>query len=873
MGRPIGRARLLATLLLVAACGDPGSGSGGTGGAAGQTAGAAGNSGLSGQGGGGRGGFAGSGGASGASGGAAGAAGGTSGTAGAGTGGSGPGGAAGTTGGRGGAGGSANGGAGGGVIAGSGGNAAGGSAGSGRGGAGGSANGGAGGAAGAGGSAATQATYYVSPTGSDDNPGTMSAPFLTVGKARDVVRTINSNMTADIRVYLRGGTYNLTGPVTFAPQDSGTRGYRIFYQAYPGETPVLNGATKVTGWTQHSGSIYKASLSRTTKLRNLYVNDARALMTSKSVTSRGGQGTYSVTSGQASWAWMSGSNSDGAKYNTGDVPNIASNKDDLEIVNGTTWNENIVCVRDVITTSDNFRALMFQQPYGAIAQLPGWNAGFSVTGTHTIFNAFEFLASAGQFYFDKTTGTLYYYARAGENMATADVQAPVAEKLIDVAGTSTTNRVRNLTFQGITFANTDYNLYAVAGSRGKATVQGGTIYVAYGNGDWHASKYEINDTLPGMVTINNADGINLTGNVLKHSGSEGINMINDVINSNVVGNTITDIAGSGMTVGHPQHVYLGDGGTHAKYPAGVEGICTNNTITNNVIYDVSYLRGFGGHAGITAFFVDRLAITHNHVQKTAYIGISLGWGWRNFADSTTCKNNTVSDNRLLNTMSRLHDSGAVYTIGQMSGTNINNNYVKGIPPAASGPTYGLHNDEGSAYITENDNVLDIDPGVKYTINCEDFGAKHDLTILRTYATVNKMGVNPPNSRIDPPVAVPDNVWPLTQYTTALNSGVQDAYRTVLPSGLLSPPDYLFPASCAVARSAGNIGIRSSGNQANTVWVAPAGTTSFAEGTTMTKASGTATSIALPASAGTYKVHLVDAQGGKIGESAAILRVN
>jgi len=113
-------------------------------------------------------------------------------------------------------------------------------------------------------------------------------------------------------------------------------------------------------------------------------------------------------------------------------------------------------------------------------------------------------------------------------------------------------------------------------------------------------------------------------------------------------------------------------------------------------------------------------------------------------------------------LSRLHDSGAIYTIGQMPGTNINENYVKGIPPATYGPTYGLHNDEGTAYIIENDNVLNIDPGVKYTINCEDFGEKHDLTILRTYATVSKMGKNPPNSRIDPPVAVPDNVWPLRQ---------------------------------------------------------------------------------------------------------------
>ena len=93
-------------------------------------------------------------------------------------------------------------------------------------------------------------------------------------------------MTGDIYVYLRGGTYNITSTITFGPQDSGTNGYRIYYQAYSGETPVLNGATKVTGWTQHSGNIYKATLNRSTKLRNLYVNDQRASMTKKTVTAQ-----------------------------------------------------------------------------------------------------------------------------------------------------------------------------------------------------------------------------------------------------------------------------------------------------------------------------------------------------------------------------------------------------------------------------------------------------------------------------------------------------------------------------------------------------------------------------------------------------------
>jgi hypothetical protein len=724
----------------------------------------------------------------------------------------------------------------------------------------------------AGTTAVADGSYFISPDGSDTAPGTMNAPFRTIEKARTVVRTVNAKMSDDIHVYLREGIYNLTNAIAFGPQDSGTNGHRIFYEAYPKETPVLNGATKVTGWSASSGGVYQAQLSRSTKLRNLYVNDARASLTSKRVTAAGGYGTYAVTAGQASWAWTSGSHSDGAKYSLSDVPSIAKNKDDLEIVNATTWNENIVCVRDVITTSDNARALLFQQPYGSIAQLPGWDAEFKVTGAHTIYNAFEFLTEPGQFYFDKTTGTLYYLPRPGEDMATADVEAPVLETLIDIAGTSTTNRVHHLTFRGITFANTDYNLVEVGGSRGKSSVQAATVFIAHGDGNYHNSKYRIIDTLPSIIHVTSADSLEFSSNVIKHSGSEGISFINDVVNSTISGNYIADIAGSGITIGHPQHVYIGDGGDHEKYAPGVEGVCKNDTITNNVLDGMTSMPGFGGHAGITAFFVDTLAITYNHLQGTAYNGINLGWGWRNFPDSTTCKNSSINHNRLFNTMSRLHDSGAVYTIGQMPGTIINENYVKGIPPAASGPTYGLHNDEGSAYITENDNVLDIDPGVKYTINCEDFGAKHDLTIRRTYATVNKMGVNPPNSVIDAPVAVPDNVWAVKQYETCLNAGVQAEYRSIIPGHLMSLQDYVFPASCAVAVGIASVSIRSSGDASNTIWVAPAGTTTFTAGSKMTKTAGDQTSIAIPTDPGTYKIAIVDAHGTKLGESAAILRV-
>ena len=122
--------------------------------------------------------------------------------------------------------------------------------------------------------------FFVSPQGSDEALGTELEPFQTLAKARDAVREINDDMTGDVRVYLRGGDYRMTSAVTFGVEDAASNGHRIYYQAYPGESPTLNGATRVEGWSEHEGGLFRAPLVRSTKLRNLYVNDARAAMAS-----------------------------------------------------------------------------------------------------------------------------------------------------------------------------------------------------------------------------------------------------------------------------------------------------------------------------------------------------------------------------------------------------------------------------------------------------------------------------------------------------------------------------------------------------------------------------------------------------------------
>ena len=718
--------------------------------------------------------------------------------------------------------------------------------------------------------AGMQAVFFVAPDGSDSGDGTIEAPFATLEKARDEVRKINGDMTGDIVVYLRGGDYRLTQPVEFDTRDSGTGGFNVRYEAYDKEVPVINGAQQVTGWTKYNDKLWSAPLDRDIKLRNLYVNDRRANMGSVQVQAKGGYGDYYVTAGQGDWAWDSGKKSDGIVYDAGSMPRITSNFDDLEVVNGTTWNENIVCSRDIKYDGGSMILLM-QQPYGAIAQTPGWGAGFSTGGTHTIYNAFSFVDSEGEFFFDKTQKVLYYYPRSGEDMTSADVEAPVADGLIKIAGKSTSDRVQNISFSGITFANTDYQLTEVAGSHGKTTCQAAQSYTAFADSNWHSKKYEMVDTLPAAIHITNSDNIKLTGNVVKHTGADGISMTNDVINSEVSGNFITDITSSGITVGHPQHIYIGDAAwnNHEKFPKEVEGICKNDLITQNLLYDISVVHGFGGCAAITAYFVESVKILSNTIEKTAYNGIHLGWGWRNFKDSTTCHDNMICYNRVINSLNRLHDSGGIYTIGQMPGTVINENYIQGIPAGGPGaPTYGLHNDEGTTYIEENDNVLEISPNVTYTINCEEYGDKHHLTIKRTYATVNKMGKNPPYSDIDTPIVVSDNVWPFAQYKVCVNSGISDEYRSLMPTWLKSEADYAFPASCATTGGSKLPVRKVDGN----IWIAPDGTTSFKAGADMTRAGGSAGSIRTPSEEGEYRIYVLDREGKVLSKSGHILLI-
>lgn len=97
--------------------------------------------------------------------------------------------------------------------------------------------------------------FYVAPNGNDENPGTIDAPFQTIQKARDVVRSVTGNVT----VYLRAGTYQPATPITLTSSDSGKSG-TVTYQAYQQETVVVRGSRTITNFTATGNGVYSASL-------------------------------------------------------------------------------------------------------------------------------------------------------------------------------------------------------------------------------------------------------------------------------------------------------------------------------------------------------------------------------------------------------------------------------------------------------------------------------------------------------------------------------------------------------------------------------------------------------------------------------------
>jgi len=123
-------------------------------------------------------------------------------------------------------------------------------------------------------------TYYVSTAGSDSNPGTIGAPWLTIQHAANTV-------TAGAAVYVFGGVYDEA--VNFPA--SGTASAPITFESYPGQTAVIDG-TNVTCCTSNPPSSGNDTQGLVTIVNQSYVTvsgfEIRNFTTSKAASTPAG---------------------------------------------------------------------------------------------------------------------------------------------------------------------------------------------------------------------------------------------------------------------------------------------------------------------------------------------------------------------------------------------------------------------------------------------------------------------------------------------------------------------------------------------------------------------------------------------------------
>ncbi len=644
---------------------------------------------------------------------------------------------------------------------------------------------------------------YVDANAAIEGNGTKECPFSSVEAAKEYVKSLDKT-NGDIVVEIADGYYELSETLVFDESDSGNENCRIRYTAANGATPVLSGGKKITGeWTSEGGGIYSINLDRAVKLRSLYVNGERAYMTSKVIKVLGGYGKYEIEADSDEYAWISGSETAGVKFSLGSIPLNTRNADDIELMTQTTWNTTIVCADKLELKGLNV-GVRLQMPYGAIAQTLGLGNEYQFKNNNMVYNVFEWLDEPGEFYFDKTEKKLYYYPKGNEDIKTAEIIVPQLEKIIEISGTNLKSNAGYLSFEGLTFAYTDWNLHCVNGSYGRATNQGAAALNAYAQEFWHDYIYRAYDVGPASICISSANNVILKGNTVCHTGNDGISVVNDVKNLSVIGNIVYDTGGTALLIGHPQHEYIGDKNSdkglfsdREKYDADTEGVCKNLNVSDNLFKNTCRL--FWGDSGVMVYFAQNLDFCHNQIENTPYSGISLGWGWWNMngseesvvpnCPSETMRSNKITNNRFINTITTLSDAGAIYTIGDMPDTVISENYIKTIGSGKSATYHirGIHIDEGTKNVYGEKNVIDIEPEFA-CIDCGDWGNKGNNRWDNNYSTspsYTTTGTYEPNTVITNAHLVINGQWNQEALDIIELSGIREEYKKAIPKKILT----------------------------------------------------------------------------------------
>jgi hypothetical protein len=548
---------------------------------------------------------------------------------------------------------------------------------------------------------------YVSPTGSDANPGTSALPFRTLIHARNAVRKLNKVRPGGITVYLESGTYRLKQTMDLGPRDSGTPEHDNVWTAAPGATAIISSAIQITGWqlTDPSMDIWAAPAPGL-DTRQIYVNGERASMAAGLVP----VALYATAAGY---------------YAGSPLLSHWRNPNEMEFVytggrpiwNVSTyglgpWTEPMCPISAIYGRHIRMAEPCWRNSTQRALYHGNTNRSADLVGLPSLDhykvpaymeNAYELLKSPGQFYLDRHAGMLYYIPRPGQDMQTADVEAPVLQSLINGTGTPAAP-IHNISLTNLQLSYATWlqpsspegfseiqSGYTITGRRG-AAVEGLCGFAPHGTCPYGSWTRE-----PGNVQFRYDRNLSFIDDRFVHLGAAGLNLDDGTQNDLVQGSVFTDISGDGIELGSVDM-------PRARGPSQT----LDNTIMDNHLYGLPV--EYHGGVAVLVGYAAGTSIAHNQIDHTSYTAISIGWaGWPERIERplppTFVRDNSITDNLIFDTMQVVSDGGGIYVQGKMGPSLAHGLYVAGnVIHDQLDWGYALYTDDGAAFMTFDGNV-------------------------------------------------------------------------------------------------------------------------------------------------------------------------
>ena len=381
--------------------------------------------------------------------------------------------------------------------------------------------------------APAEPAFYVAANGKDTWSGTLAepnadgtdGPFASLERARDAMRTSDIDTT-----YVREGTYTLTRTVELTAADNGNA-----FRNYPGETPVLSGGERVTGFVSEGNGVFSAKLATASSF-DLSIGGVRQTLAQK-----GAWDAADVTSG---WffadAAAGGPSASAIRYHAGDVSaaDLAPGTK-IQVFDVERLTDAIVEVSriDAATRTIQFKnAVPFVLQEGA---------------TYRLLDNAAFVDQAGEFAWRASDGRLVVKPADAAGFEQAGVSVGRLGTLMKLNGT------RDVTVEGLTFTDgrTDFAALEMVNATGNSV--GNNHFVNVGTG----------------ILLKGSGGNLIGGNQLEHMAVHGIELTGDSNGNHIYANDIQRV------------------GEVRKHVAGIMANgADDNLISNN---DIAYSPRYG----------------------------------------------------------------------------------------------------------------------------------------------------------------------------------------------------------------------------------------------------------------------------------------